>query len=87
MKFAEIVRQGMKLEASRVGSEGTAPQPRPLDRALALLDVMLASAAVVVEADDALGRPRPVGDDEADTRVKLTRMPLDLRHHPAGLAR
>jgi hypothetical protein len=34
-------------------------------------------AALVVERDDALGWPRQVGDDEADTRVKLARMPFD----------
>jgi hypothetical protein len=48
------------------------------------LDVLLASAAVVVEADDTLGRPRQVGDDEANPRAKLARMPLDLGHHLAG---
>jgi hypothetical protein len=48
----------MELKANRVRGEGTARQPRPLDRALALFDVLLAGAAVVVEADDALGRPR-----------------------------
>ena len=37
-----------------------------IDCALALFDPLLASAAVVVEADDALGRSRQVGDDEAD---------------------
>ena len=36
-----------------------------------------AGAALVVEGDDAFGRPRQVGDDEADARIKLARMPLD----------
>ena len=30
-------------------------------------------------------RPRQVGDDKADARIKLTRMPLDLGHHSSGL--
>src|SRR6266513_586361 len=46
------------------------------------LMTLLAGAALVVEGDDALGRPRQVGDDEADARVKLARMPLDLAPRP-----
>jgi hypothetical protein len=30
-------------------------------------------------------RPWQNGDDEPDTRVKLTRVPLDLRHHTPRL--
>ena len=45
----------------------------------------LACAALVVEGDDPLGRARQVGDDEADARIKLARMPLDLGDHPARL--
>src|SRR6266851_4969237 len=40
---------------------------------------------VVVERDDALCWPRQVGDDEADARIKLARVPLDLRHNPPRL--
>jgi hypothetical protein len=46
---------------------------------------LLAGAALVVEGHHALGRPRQVGDDEADPRIKLAWMPLDFRHHSAGL--
>jgi hypothetical protein len=53
----------------------------PFYRALALFDELLRCAALIVEGDDALGRPRQVGDDEADPRVKLARMPLDLCHN------
>jgi hypothetical protein len=74
----------MKLEANRVGDKGTTWQPRPFYRALALFDELLTGAALIVEGDDALGRPRQVGDDEADPRVKLARMPLDLCHNPPG---
>src|SRR5271156_7103879 len=72
----------MELEADGIGGEGSARQPRPFNRALALFDPLLRCAAVVVEGDDALGRSRQVGDDEADTRVKLAGVPLDLRHDP-----
>ena len=73
----------MKLEADRIRGKGTARQPRPFDRVLAFLDVLLARAALDVEGDAALGRPRRVGHDEADTPLKLIRMPLDLGHDAA----
>jgi hypothetical protein len=38
----------VKLETNRVSGKQPARQPRPLDRALALLDVLLARAALVV---------------------------------------
>src|SRR5262245_6105513 len=62
-----------------------AGQPRPAQRQLAFLDVLLGGAAPVVELADPLGRPRQVGDDEADARIELALVPLDLRHHPARL--
>jgi hypothetical protein len=75
----------MELEAGGIGGEGPASQPRPLDRVLALLDVLLAGAALVVEGDNPLGRARQIGDDEANARVQLARMPFDLCHDVAGL--
>jgi hypothetical protein len=51
----------MELKANRVGSEGAARQPRPLDRTLAFFDALLRRAALVVEGDDAVGRPRQIG--------------------------
>src|SRR5215467_7357678 len=77
----------MKLEPHRVGGERSARQSRPLDRTLAFLDPLLASAALVVEGDDPLRRSCHVGDDEADTRIKLSGMPFDLRNHRARLGR
>ena len=58
---------------------------RVLDRTLALLDPLLCCAALVVEGDDALGRPRQVGDDEADAGVKLIGVPFGLGHDTARL--
>jgi hypothetical protein len=63
-----------------------ADRPRPLDRALSVFDPLLRRAALVVEGDDALGRPRQVGHNETDARVKLARMPLDLGYDAARLA-
>jgi len=64
------------------GQHGAARQPGPFDRALALLDILLGCATLVVEHHDPIGTAREVGDDEADARVKLARMPLDLGDHP-----
>ena len=75
----------MKLKAHRVGREGAARQPRPLDRVLAFLDPLLARAAFIIESDDALRRACQIADDEADARVQLTRMPLHLGHDMARL--
>jgi hypothetical protein len=70
---------------SHAGAGSEARQSRPLDRAFALLDPLLARPALVVESNDALGRARQVGDDKADARIKLARMPLDFGDHPARL--
>jgi hypothetical protein len=84
-EVAEIVGEGMKLKADGVGGERAARKPRPLDRSLALLDPLLASPALVVERHDIRGRPRHVGDDETDARVKFARMPFDLGDDAARL--
>jgi hypothetical protein len=51
----------------------------------ALLDPLLARPALVVEGDDPLGWARQIGDNEADARNKLGRMPLDFGDHSARL--
>src|SRR5262245_62807704 len=75
----------MKLEPHRVGGERSARQSRPLDRAFALLDRLLAHPALVVESNDALGRAAHVHHDEADAGIKFSGMPFDLGDHPARL--
>src|SRR5262249_5946440 len=85
-EIAEVVGERMKLEPHRVGGERSARQSRPLDRAFALLDPLLARPALVVERDHALGRAAHVRHDEADARIKFFGMPLDLGNHPARLA-
>ena len=47
--------------------------------------MLLCSAALVIEGNDALGRTCQIGDDEADARVQLARMPFDLGHDVALL--
>src|SRR5262245_3234362 len=75
----------MKLEPHGVGRERPARQPRPLDRAFALLDPLLARATLVVDRDDALGRAAHVRHDEADAGIKFSGMPLDLGDNPPRL--
>ena len=70
----------MKLKPDGIGGEGAARQPYGV---LAFPDPLLGCAALIIEADDPFGRARQVGYDEANTRIKLARMPLDLCHHTA----
>src|SRR4030081_2809435 len=77
-EVTEIVGKRMKLETDGVGGERATGKPRPLDRAFALFDPLLARAALVVEGDDILGCPCHVGHDEADARIKFAWMPFDL---------
>src|SRR5262245_54827787 len=72
-------------EPHRVGGERSARQSRPLDRAFALLDPLLAGSALVVESNDALGRAAHVRHDEADAGIKFSGMPRDLGDNPPRL--
>src|SRR5215472_12203044 len=72
----------MKLKPHRIGGERSARQSRPLDRAFALLDPLLARPALVVESNDALGRAAHVRHNEADAGIKFSGMPLDLGDNP-----
>ena len=68
----------MELEPHGVVPEGMAGQPRPAERVLALLDLLLGGAAAVVELDHALVGSGQVGHDEADAGIELALVPLDL---------
>src|SRR5262249_32810922 len=84
-EIAEVVGERMKLEPHRIGGERSARQSRPLDRAFALLDPLLARPALVVERDHALGRAAHVRHDEADAGIKFSGMPFDLGDIPPRL--
>src|SRR5262249_52354202 len=60
-EIAEVIGERMKLEPHRVGGERSARQSRPLDRAFALLDPLLARPALVVESNDARGCAQSFG--------------------------
>ena len=47
-EVAEIVGERVKLEPDGIGGEGAAGQPRPLQGVLALFDVLLGGAALIV---------------------------------------
>ncbi len=61
-EVGEIVSQGVKLEANGIAAELSARQPRPFDGVLALLDVLLRFAPLIVEPCHPLGRTAQVGD-------------------------
>ena len=61
----------MKLKPNLVVAEAMAGQTDPVDRVLALLDVLLRSAASIIEGDDAVGGTDQVGHDEADTEIEF----------------
>src|SRR5215471_21820240 len=84
-EIAEVVGERMKLEPHRVGGERSARQSRPLDRAFALLDPLLARPPLVVESNDALGRAAHIPHDEADAGIKFSGMPLSLGDNPRRL--
>jgi hypothetical protein len=52
---------------------------------LALLDVLLGGATLVVEGQHPLVGQVPVGDDEAHAGEQLARMELDRGNHPTRL--
>ena len=62
-------------------------ESRPFDRAFAFPDPLLRHGALVVEGYNALSRPGQIGNDKADTRVKLTGVQFDLGQDAALLVR
>jgi len=85
-EVAQIVSQGMKLQANLVVAELAAGQPCPLDGVLSLFDVLFRRATMIVEGDNPFGRTRQVGDDEANTRVQFAGMPFHLGNDTAFCA-
>jgi hypothetical protein len=73
MKMALVAGEGVELK-THVGGEGATRQACPFDRPFPLLR----RAALILEGDDALRRSRQVGDDEADTRERLIRVPVGV---------
>src|SRR5208282_3428647 len=85
-EISEIVGESMKLKAAGVGGEGAARRPRPLDRALAVFDPLLAGAAMVVEGHNPLGTPGQVCHQEAYAIVFASHW-ANLVHRGAHCAR
>ncbi len=70
-EVGEIVSQGVKLEPSVIVAELAARQPRPFDGVLALLDVLLRFAPLIVGPCHPFGRTAQVGDDETDAGIQV----------------
>ena len=84
-EVGQIVGQRVQLQPHLVVAEPLAGQPRPVEGILALLDVLLGRAALIVEPHHPIRVHRQVGDDEAHAGEQLARMPFDLGNHPAWL--
>jgi len=80
-----IVGQCMKQKPHIFLHHAVARQPRPVDRALALLDVLLDRVALIVEPDDPVGVHRQIGYYKTGAGKQLPRMLLDLGDDPPGL--
>ena len=74
----QVLGQRVQLQSDLVVAEPLARQPRPAEGILALLDVLLGGATLVVELHHPVGFHRQVGDDEAHAGEELARMPFDL---------
>ena len=77
-EVAQTVCQGMRLKPHLIVPEAVTGKLRPVDGVLTLLHVLLPGSALIVEGDDARGPARQAGDDEADPRIQLARMPFGL---------
>lgn len=75
----------MKLQPHGVWREPRAGAPRPHQRVLSFLDVLLGRAAVVIEGQHPLVGQAAVGDDETHTWEQLAGMELHFGHDPARL--
>ena len=74
----------MQLQPYGVVGELAAGETRPLDGVLALFNMLLRRAALIVECDDLLSRTGEVGHDKPDPGIEFARMPLDLGDDAAG---
>ena len=77
-EVAQAVCQGVRLKPHLFVPEGVTGKSRPVDGVLTFLHMLLPGAALIVEGDDTRGPARQVGDDEADPRIQLARMPFGL---------
>ncbi len=59
--IAQVAGKGVQLKPNLVVSETVAGKPRPVDRVLAFLDVLLRRVTADVELRHPLGGPRQVG--------------------------
>ena len=80
-----VVGQRVQVQPDLVVAEPPARQPRPVEGVFAFLDMLRGRAALVVEPHHPVWLHRQIGDDEANTREQLARVPFDLGDHSARL--
>lgn len=80
-KVPEVVRERMKLQTNGVCVECATRKPRPFDRTLAFLDLLLRGTTFVVKGDHVLAHDRQVRDDKGNPGQEFTRMPLYFGNH------
>ncbi len=78
---------GQRVELRRTGASfggfDRCGRRFPADRVIALLDVLLGRAPVVIEGRHPFIGQAAIGDDEADAGEQLARMEFGLGHDPA----
>ncbi len=77
-----IAGRCMKLKPHLVPRHALAGKTRPIDHLPSFLDMLFGGAALVVEPNDPVRLHRRVGDDKADLREQVTRMPFDPGDDP-----
>ncbi len=82
----EIIGQNPHLQPGLVGLEPLPAGLVPTQSVFAFLDSVFHIAPPVVDLDHLAGWQPGVSDQKTDPGEKLTPMPLDLGHYPAGLA-
>jgi hypothetical protein len=69
--IGQVVGQGIKLEADDVCFPRVGGEPCPLHRNLAVLDLMLRPAALIIEGDDMVRGPGQVGGDKPEAGIQF----------------
>jgi len=82
----EVVGQNPHLQPGLVGLEPLAAGLVPAQGVFALLDSVFYIPPAIIDFDHLGGWQSGVGDHKIDPGEKVTPMPLDLGHYPAGLA-
>jgi len=84
-QVGQVVRERVQLQPHGVGGEAVTREPRPGDRVLAFLDLLLRRAALIIERHHRVGGARHIGDNAADPRIEFAGVPLHLHKYTIRL--